>query len=47
MFVAYLWGIETLFEAGIMQERERVCSLPMRDWNLRGGNWNNGANAGL
>ena len=33
LFVGYLWGIETI-EAEVEEvERERVCRLPMRNWN--------------
>ncbi len=35
-FVAYLWGIETLFDEPIGSRGRGVCSLPMRNWNPGG-----------
>jgi len=33
-FVAYLWGIETVHKRLSLLPNIRVCSLPMRDWNM-------------
>ena len=43
LFVAYLWGIETSSLKKWGKTFYLVCSLPMRDWNVKTGKLKNGS----